>query len=70
MWERVIGFFTKRHLLTNFITIGIYLGGVFFWIATPKEELPDMEFNIIVITTSYSGASPAEVEHFITWPLP
>lgn len=69
MLEKIISFFVKRHLLTNFITIAIYLGGILFWTVTPKEELPDMQFNFLIISTAYPGASPEEVEHFVTRPI-
>ncbi len=69
MIEKIIEFFSKRHLLTNFITLAIFMGGIFFWTITPREELPELEGNSVRVTTIYSGASPDEVEHFITKPI-
>lgn len=69
MWEKIIEYFSKRHLLTNFIFIAIFIGGVFFWHTTSKEEMPDVSFDTIRISASYPGASPEEVEHFITKPI-
>ncbi|MBN2041152.1 MAG: efflux RND transporter permease subunit [Spirochaetes bacterium] len=69
MIEKIIAFFVKRHLLTNFIAIGVFIAGIYSWTVTPKEELPDMEMNFVRITSSYPGASPEDVEHFITRPI-
>ncbi|MCP4131757.1 MAG: efflux RND transporter permease subunit [bacterium] len=69
MWENLIAYFGKRHLLTNFIAIGVFLGGIFFWYATPKEELPNIEMNFVRVSAVYPGASPEEVEHFVTKPI-
>lgn len=69
MIERIIKFFISRHLLVNLVTIMIYAGGIFFWFATPKEELPDMELNFVRITVPYQGTPAEDIEHFITKPI-
>lgn len=69
MLEQIIAYFAKRHLLTNFLTILVFIGGIFYWHATPKEALPSIDFNYVSVKTMYPGASPKEVEHFVTKPL-
>ncbi len=69
MIEKLIQFFATRHLLTNLLTLAVYISGIFFWMNTPRQELPDIDFNYVRITTVYPGASPEEVEHFVTRPL-
>lgn len=69
MWEKIIRYCSEKHLLVNFIMLTILIGGVFFWHHTPKEELPNMEFDFVRISAYYPGASPSEVEHFITKPI-
>jgi len=69
MWKKLIEYFSSRHLLTNFIFIAIFIGGVFCWVNTSKEEYPDLTLDRIRISTFYPGASPEEVEHFVTRPL-
>ena len=69
MWEKIIEYFSKRHMLTNFLVIGVLVGGVFSWHSTPKEEYPDVSFPFLRISAKYSGASPEEVEHFLTRPI-
>ncbi|MFC1485343.1 efflux RND transporter permease subunit, partial [bacterium] len=69
MWEKIIQYCSQKHLLANFITLSVLFGGVFFWHYTPKEELPNMEFDFVRISANYPGASPSEVEHFVTKPI-
>lgn len=64
--EKLIAFFARRHLLTNFITLGVLLGAVLAWNITPKEELPNFELNIVVVSTVYPGAAPEDVELLVT----
>ena len=65
----LIRYFAKKHLVVNLITIMVMLGGVFAWNTTNKEELPDITFNVVRISTLYSGASAADVEFYVTRPI-
>ncbi|MBU0634021.1 MAG: efflux RND transporter permease subunit [Candidatus Omnitrophica bacterium] len=69
MLEKLIGYFVKRHLLTNLLVLTVLIGGVFAWNNTSKEEMPDIEFDHAHVTASYPGATAEEVEHFVTKPL-
>ena len=69
MREGLIQFFSKRHLLANLIFIGVLVGGVFAWMGLPKEELPDITFDTVSISTSYPGASTEDVEYYVTEPV-
>jgi multidrug efflux pump subunit AcrB len=69
MLEKIVEFFVKRHLLANFIVITVMMSGIFFWFRTNKEELPDFEMDFVRISASYPGATPDEVEYFVTKPL-
>ncbi len=69
MIEKLIAYFTKRHLLTNLIFIVVIIGGIFAWNNTSKEELPDITFDRVRISVSYSGAPAEDVEYFVTKPI-
>ena len=69
MREKLIQFFLKRHLLANLIFVGILVGGIFAWMGLPKEELPDITFDTVRITTNYPGASTEDVEYYVTEPI-
>ena len=69
MLQRFIDWFASRHLLTNLIFLAVIAFGVFAWLNLRKEELPDMSFDTVRISTSYPGASAGETEYFITRPI-
>ncbi len=69
MRENIVRFFASRHLLVNIVTVVIIAGGVIFWQNTQKEELPNYDLNRVMINVSYPGASPVEVEYFVTRPI-
>ena len=69
MREGLIRFFLKRHLLANLIFVVVLVGGLFAWAALPKEELPDITFDTVSITTNYPGASSEDVEYYVTEPI-
>ncbi len=69
MREKIIQFFLKRHLLANLIFVGVLVGGMFAWMGLPKEELPDITFDTVRITTNYPGASTEDVEYYVTEPI-
>ncbi|RAP38299.1 hypothetical protein DID80_02600 [Candidatus Marinamargulisbacteria bacterium SCGC AAA071-K20] len=65
----IIRYFLSKHFLVNLVTILVFVGGVIAWNTTNKEELPDITFNTVRISTSYSGASAKDVEFYVTKPL-
>ena len=69
MLERIITYFTQKHILTNLIFISILIGGVFAWNNTSKEELPDITFDRVTISAHYQGAPAEDVEYFVTKPI-
>lgn len=69
MIEKLVGFFLRRHLLTNLIFVSVFIGGVFAWMNIPKEELPDITFDTVRVSVSYPGASAEDVEYYVTEPM-
>lgn len=66
MLKALIAYFADRHLLTNLIFVAVLAGGIVSWQAIKKEELPDVTFDRVRISTIYPGATAEEVEHFVT----
>jgi multidrug efflux pump subunit AcrB len=64
--DKLIRWFSNNHLLANFIMIGVLLLGVWFWHITAKEEMPNSTWNRVMINASWAGASPEDMERFIT----
>ncbi len=69
MSEKIVAFFARRHLLANFLTVIVIVGGVFFWQHTKKEQMPNISLDLVIVRVTYPGASPEEVEQFVTRPL-
>ena len=69
MFDYLISFFARRHILTNLVFLAVVLGGVFAWQNTNKEELPAITFDTVRISVNYSGAPAKDVEYFITKPI-
>ncbi len=51
------------------ITVGVIVLGIYFATKLNREVFPAVDFGYIIITTTYSGASPEEVENLITIPI-
>jgi multidrug efflux pump subunit AcrB len=64
--KKIIAYFAGKHIFTNFLMIAVVVGAVFFWNRTGKEELPNINFDTVRISTSYPGATAEEVDLLIT----
>ncbi|MCF7894972.1 MAG: efflux RND transporter permease subunit, partial [Candidatus Omnitrophica bacterium] len=64
-------FSVKNSLLINLISIFILLAGLytFYVYKIRREAFPEVSFDKVVVTTTYRGASPEEIEKLITIPL-
>ncbi len=69
MLEKIIQYFVRRHFLTNLVLLAVFVGGIFAWGHTNKEELPDITFDRLRIYVRYAGAPAEDVEYFITKPI-
>ncbi|MCY4444551.1 MAG: efflux RND transporter permease subunit [Proteobacteria bacterium] len=67
--NRIISYFIHRHLLVNIITLMVIGGGVFAALSIQREFFPHIEFDVVVVSTSFPGASSETVEKLITNPL-
>ena len=59
----------RRQITTFMIFIAIVMIGVVSLTKLSVDILPDVEFPTLTVSTSYSGASPKEVETLITEPM-
>ncbi|MDO9514444.1 MAG: efflux RND transporter permease subunit, partial [Elusimicrobiota bacterium] len=69
MLEKIVAYFVDRHLLTNLIFVVVFIGGIFAWNSTSKEEMPNVTFDFVRISARYPGATAEEVEYFVTKPI-
>ncbi len=66
---KIIEFLIQRSILGNILTVGVVVAGFFVLSNMKREAFPNINFDIVVITTIYPGASPQEVEKLITTPI-
>ena len=59
-------FFAERPMLANIITLLIVLLGLSSLFTIKRDAFPSVEFGEILITTTYPGASPEDVELSVT----
>ena len=59
----------KRPIMTGLIFAAIVVFGVFSATKLPVDLYPKIEGNVIMVMTSYSGASASDIENNVTRPL-
>ena len=67
--ERIVDFFIRRSLVVNIIAIFIILGGYFAVTSMKRNLQPQLEFPRIRVTVSLLGATPEEIEKYVTFPI-
>lgn len=60
-----IAWMAANHIAANLLMLIFLIGGIMILINSKKEIFPEFSFDAAVITMSYPGASPAEVEQGI-----
>ncbi len=65
----IADFSVKNPIFANLITILVYVFGIVYATQLSREVFPSVDFGRIMITTTYPGASPEEVENLITAPI-
>lgn len=64
-----INYLVRQSIFGNLVTVGIVLAGIFSITSMKREAFPNVDFDVVVVTTIYPGASPEEVEKLITIPI-
>ncbi|MCK9578396.1 efflux RND transporter permease subunit [bacterium] len=59
-------FFVSKFRIVVLIILLITLAGVYCFSILPRESSPEVKIPIAVVTTVYPGASPSDVEEFVT----
>lgn len=66
---RFIELVLKNSILLNLLTIVIVVTGAITGIRMNREAFPAIDFDTVAISTQYPGASPREVELYVTDPI-
>ncbi len=67
--KRMIAFFVDRGLLVNMVSIMLLFGGIYAASSIQREAFPPVNFDLLIVTSSYPGASPKEIEQLIINPI-
>ncbi len=67
--KRFVGFFAERSLLINIISIGILIAGLMFLFRANREAFPKVDFDWVIVTTLYPGATAEDIEKHISIPI-
>ncbi len=59
------GLLHNRYIVVFFLAIIVLIGGISYYLV-PKQENPDTSIAVALVTTIYPGASPEEVEEYVT----
>ena len=61
---------TVKHATTVMLTVfAIAIFGSSSYCSLPREASPDITIPVVMITTAYPGASPADIEGLVTNPM-
>lgn len=59
----------RRNVTTWMMTMVVFLGGILAYLNLDMELMPEMDIPIAVVSTTYVGAGPEEIETLVTEPL-
>lgn len=62
----LIKYFIERSLIVNLFTVFLLIVGSYFLVSLQKEMFEPVDFDVILITTSYPGTSAEDVEKLVT----
>lgn len=63
---RLIRFVLQNNLLVNLLTVLALLLGGLRMTTIQREAFPSVNFDVVAVSTPYPGASPREVEQYVT----
>jgi multidrug efflux pump subunit AcrB len=64
--KKIFEFFARRHILATLFTIGVVMLGLNSLRTLKRDQFPEVDLGEVVITTTYPGASPEDVELNVT----
>jgi len=67
--KSIIAFFVKHGVLVNLTSVILLVGGIYAGINMQREAFPSINFDIIVVSGTYPGAAPREVERLLVTPI-
>ncbi len=66
---KFVDFSVKHSLFVNLLSVFLVVAGLFSMFQLRREAFPEVSFDRVTVSTFYRGASPEEVEKFVTTPM-
>ncbi len=66
---KISALFIDRYRTVYLILMAVFIVGWMSYSDLPRENIPEVESNMVIITTVYNGASPDDIEQMITNPI-
>lgn len=63
---KITELFITRYRMTYLLILLVAVAGVSSYFTMPREQLPEIVLPFVIVSTSYSGASPEDVETLVT----
>lgn len=67
--NNLIQFFIKRSFIVNLVCVFIMLAGVVSLSSMQRDLIPPFQWQLVNVSVSLPGASPKEMEQFVTFPI-
>ncbi|MGL5682511.1 MAG: efflux RND transporter permease subunit [Marinifilaceae bacterium] len=67
--NNIISFSLRNHLFVLFLTLVLFVAGVYSYLHTPIEAYPDVTNTRVKVIAQWPGRSAEEVEKFLTLPI-
>ncbi|RPJ03229.1 MAG: efflux RND transporter permease subunit, partial [Spirochaetaceae bacterium] len=64
--KKLIEYFSEKHILTNLFVVATLIGAVYFWNSTRKEELPNIDYDVVRVSAYYPGATAENMDSLVT----
>ncbi|MFN3604074.1 MAG: efflux RND transporter permease subunit [Leptonema sp. (in: bacteria)] len=62
----IIEFFLRKSIFGNTLTLLLIGWGIYVGLTIKREAFPPIDFDVVLVTTVFPGASPEEIEKLIT----
>lgn len=64
--KKIAELFVKNTVFANILLVIILMAGILGGVSMTREELPNLDFDTVVVTTSWPGADPEDIEEGIS----
>ncbi|MBT3181088.1 MAG: efflux RND transporter permease subunit [Deltaproteobacteria bacterium] len=67
--KKIFSFFVNQPLFVNLLTILVLVAGTMSLTSLNRDVFPNIQLDLVMVTASYPGATPQEIEKLITIPI-